>query len=121
MLVGAHIREFGRSRSVWWWDQADCLASDEAITLGSRSRESPNSLHPAREQAHLKATCGSGINSVPKLPSTQAMEFDSHTVRTPLYSPPSCHGDAPRFANRKTRNPPSPHRFQDAGFMESIV
>ena len=36
-------------------------------------------------------------------------------------SPPSCHDAAPRFANRKTRNPPSTHRFHDAGFMESIV
>src|SRR5260221_4616418 len=37
------------------------------------------------------------------------------------YSPPSCHDPAPRFANRKTRNPPSNHQFHDAGFMESIV
>jgi transposase len=36
-------------------------------------------------------------------------------------SPPSCHDAAPRFANRKTRNPSSNHRFHDAGFMESIV
>ena len=36
-------------------------------------------------------------------------------------SPPSCHDAAPRFANRKTRNPPSTHRFHNAGFMESIV
>jgi hypothetical protein len=36
-------------------------------------------------------------------------------------SPPSCHDTAPRFASRKTRNPPSTHRFHDAGFMESIV
>ena len=28
---------------------------------------------------------------------------------------------APRSANRKTRNPPSTHRFHDAGFMESVV
>jgi hypothetical protein len=37
------------------------------------------------------------------------------------YSPPSCHDAAPRSANRKTRNPPSTHRFHDAAFMESIV
>ncbi|MGY4502074.1 hypothetical protein ACVWYH_006031 [Bradyrhizobium sp. GM24.11] len=37
------------------------------------------------------------------------------------YSPPSCHDPAPRFANRKTRNPPSNYPFQNAGFMESIV
>src|SRR6478609_5747493 len=28
-------------------------------------------------------------------------------------SPPSCHDAAPRFANRKTRNPPSIHRFHE--------
>src|SRR6266481_1016881 len=27
------------------------------------------------------------------------------------YSPPSCHDPAPRFANRKTRNPPANHEF----------
>src|ERR1700716_64897 len=34
------------------------------------------------------------------------------------YSPPSCHYPAPRFANRKTRNPPPNYKFHDAGFME---
>ena len=77
VLVGARMRRrvWRRSRSVRWTTRRTLLFSyGRAITLACRSRrESPHRLF-LRERRHT--TWGSGassVNSMPKLPSTQAM------------------------------------------------